>query len=443
MVDVPSHVQFELRDLADVVADEVGTNFRATNTNDQVAGARSVYFNHLRFDGGRVVFSNDASFPATVEAAAGSVDVAIASGSLMVAEPVSFPRMTLEVPENSITRLTLEIGGTRYTASESTSQGTTTFVWDEIFVNRADTYSVRLLATMHNSATGNVILSPAIISASAFDNYGRVTFLNTDRNSEDAVAGRVQISTIRVATPRFTLSNNLSSTVNAVVDETATRIIFDGTMLSRRNMTVNSISFVATGTTLTNLGDVDFDLIVDGRTVDSKTIRMSNPANLSTTFNTNINLTADQAQTIRIQASLAAEDTARMVGTVVANGTDVDGNPAISSPINTVAFAILEKASISVTNDGTIASQVRPEGANARLTDFTISTQDGTINLSRVEVNGLGFPANQTATLNIAGNTYQGSVDTNGEVITFDDINLSLVSADHKAFVTTNVNTDS
>jgi hypothetical protein len=154
-------------------------------------------------------------------------------------------------------------------------------------------------------------------------------------------------------------------------------------------------------------------------------------------------LTADQAQTIRIQASLAAEDTARMVGTVVANGTDVDGNPAISSPINTVAFAILEKASISVTNDGTIASQVRPEGANARLTDFTISTQDGTINLSRVEVNGLGFPANQTATLNIAGNTYQGSVDTNGEVITFDDINLSLVSADHKAFVTTNVNTDS
>jgi hypothetical protein len=155
MTDVPSHIQLQLQNLTDVVADEVVTNFRTTNITQ--SNAKGLFFNYYLFNGGRVTFANDATFPTIVEAASGAIDVVIASGTLTLSEPVSLPSLSLIVSgAGNVRSLALEIAGVRYTASDSTHASGTLFTWDEIYVNRATASSVKLIANVSNSANGDI-----------------------------------------------------------------------------------------------------------------------------------------------------------------------------------------------------------------------------------------------------------------------------------------------
>lgn len=183
--------------------------------------------------------------------------------------------------------------------------------------------------------------------------------------------------------------------------------------------------------------NMDLDLLVNGSVVDSKTIKTDSGA--TATFNTNIAVNST-AKTVKIVASLASNGTGRIVAAVVANGTDADGNKMSSSSINTVAFRVLSEASVSVTNAGS-TSQVVIEGANAKLTEFTVSVADGSTNLSQLVITGTALPAGATATLTLGNNTYQGTVDSANQ-LTFAGINANLQEGDYKAIVATNVNTD-
>jgi hypothetical protein len=232
-----------------------------------------------------------------------------------------------------------------------------------------------------------------------------------------------------------------------VVNETATRTIFEGPLSSGKgNITVDNIVFSIaaanrTGHFYTGRQDIDLDLYVDGSIVDSKTLRIDSTNDVSVTFNTNLSVGAT-AKTIKINASLASNNTGRFVGSVVANGTDGNGNKTQSSPINTVSFRVLSEAGVSVTNAGS-TSQVVVEGANAQLTRFTASVQDGTINLENLVISGTSLPGGVTATLNIGGNTYQSTPSAStSEKIVFENINLSLTEKDYDVTVTTNINTD-
>ncbi|MDR3169046.1 MAG: hypothetical protein LBU27_04745 [Candidatus Peribacteria bacterium] len=243
-----------------------------------------------------------------------------------------------------------------------------------------------------------------------------------------------------MTTPRFSLNNNLSTTQTAVIGESASRTIFEGHISAKKNITVDGVTFtindVQSGVNFEGQ-NIDLDLYVGDSVVDSKTIKIG--LNNVATFNTNVKVT-ETAQTVKIVASLASNGTGRIVGAVVANGTDAEGNKNSSSPINTVAFRVLSEASVSVTNAGSTSQSVI-EGANARLTEFTASVTDGTTNLSTVLVSGTNLPANQTATLTIGGNTYQ-SISASGTLITFSNVNANLQEGDYKATITTNVNTD-
>ncbi|MDR0608394.1 MAG: hypothetical protein LBG52_08960 [Candidatus Peribacteria bacterium] len=437
MTDVPSYVQLQLQAMSDIVADESSTNFRTNNTTSFGINTSTLYFDLYKFEGGKITFANDATFPTVIEAASGANDVVIAAGTLTLSEPISFKAFSLTGTTGDIRKLSLEIGGTRYVAGSTDNGNVRTFEWDEIYVTRTST--VKVIANLETNPSTSISLSPSLISSAIFINGGNYT--NTDTNfGANEVAGRIQIAKINVTTPRFALNNNLSTTQNAIVGESASRTIFEGPITSKKNITVDSVTFaigdIQTGVNFENQ-NMDLDLYVGNSVIDSKTIKLTPSATV--TFNTNIKIT-ETAQTVKIVASLASNGTGRVVATVVANGTDADGNKNSSSPINTVAFRVLPEASVSVTNAGS-TSQTVIEGANAQLTEFTASISDGTTNLSKVVISGESLPANTTATLSIGGNTYQSSTATANQ-IEFSNINASLQEGDYKATITTNVNTD-
>jgi hypothetical protein len=181
-----------------------------------------------------VTFANDSAFSTIVEAASGAIDVTIASGTLTLTEPVSLPSLmlvtsgTYGTTAQGVRAMALEINGIRYTASDGALGTTgTSFTWDEIYINKAGTFSVKLLASIRSDAGADVVfVSPNnAIAKDAFT--GRPTYLNTDTVSTEEVAGRIQVATVKIQTPTFSLNNNLSSTQNIVVNETATKTIFE------------------------------------------------------------------------------------------------------------------------------------------------------------------------------------------------------------------------
>lgn len=394
MTDVPSKVQLQLQAMSDVVADEAGSNFRTQNSADN--GNDSLYFDAFQFNGGKITFENDSTFASVISAAQGSVDVAIASGTLKLTEPVSFGKLTLTSvgsvtgTESDITRLALEIGGTRYVAEQTYSAGTTTYTWDKDTIYAQRSATIRLIATVRSTATGTVTFSPNMLSSAQFTSPV-ATYLNGDTSDTAEIAGRIQISQLRVETPKFALNNTLSSTVNAVVNETSTKTIFEGPISSKSPVTVSKFDLTVTSFDgfASGLTDVNFDLYVNGNLMTSQVIKNMTGGS-TTTFNVNLPVDAT-AKTVKINANLASAGTGRFVASVVARGTDSDSNETKSSPINTVAFRVLNAASVSVSNS-TSTSAVVIEGANAKLTDFTASVQDGTINLAKVTVVGTNFP---------------------------------------------------
>ncbi|MDR3169045.1 MAG: S-layer homology domain-containing protein [Candidatus Peribacteria bacterium] len=168
MTDVPSYIQLQLQAFSDVVADEANTNFRTNNTTsfEYPTPPSTLYFNLYKFDGGKITFASDASFPTVVEAASGANDVVIASGTLTLTEPISFKAFSLTGNTGDIRKLSLEIGGVRYVAESSDNGVVRTFKWDEIYVTK--TANVKLLANLENNPVQSVTLNPTIISQTIF-----------------------------------------------------------------------------------------------------------------------------------------------------------------------------------------------------------------------------------------------------------------------------------
>jgi hypothetical protein len=111
-----TEVQFTLDKTSDLVAYETKTNFRTSN--NVTAKDLPTY----TIKGGKVVFSNDSSFPTSIDAGSGSSDIVIAKGTLTLSEPVTLGTATLFAPglkkDTDIRTLALEIDGRLYQANQ-------------------------------------------------------------------------------------------------------------------------------------------------------------------------------------------------------------------------------------------------------------------------------------------------------------------------------------
>jgi hypothetical protein len=143
-----TEVQFTLDKSSDLVAYETKTNFRTSNS-----GAKTDLPTYT-IKGGKVVFSNDSSFPTSVDAGSGSSDVVIAKGTLTLSEAVTLGEAKLYGPDlkkdTDIRTLALEVDGRLYQATQTRS-GTdgVIFTFDRMYVRA--TSSVRLIASIATS----------------------------------------------------------------------------------------------------------------------------------------------------------------------------------------------------------------------------------------------------------------------------------------------------
>jgi hypothetical protein len=260
-------VQLDLRKGSDLVAYEKATGFRTMTTPINPNTDDSVSLPKYTIEGGRVSFSNDSTFPKTIEAGSGATEVIIAQGNITTSESIKLGASKFAILNETgktLRTLSLEIGGSRYTATPIITNGNTTFSFDEIYINRNET--VKLIATIDSQpSTGtikvvNMTNSTNVINGTTFANG---EYENGEILKSDTVAGAVQIATITVKTPQFSLRNNASNTQNVVKGDTTTKVVFDGTLTSAKGkVTVNQLVLTPTVNGLTG-ATIDLNLYVN------------------------------------------------------------------------------------------------------------------------------------------------------------------------------------
>ena len=445
---VDDTVQFELRKETDLVAYEKATGFRTSN---KYTGTSNI-MNEYTIKGGRVQFSNDSSFPKTIEAGSGASDVVLAQGTLILAEPIKLGDSSFDVTAGVIRNLVLEFGGSRYSAKKTTAGTTDTFSFDEIYINSSSSVSVKLIASLEalpaaTSAQIQAAGGGATIMGATPGNFDNGEYLNNGEKLEgNTIAGAISIAKLDVKTPQFSLKNNTSTTQRVVTNSTETKTILDGTISSSKgNITLNSIELTVSNTFVTPAdATVYFYVYVDGVAVgNAKHATATTPETITITPS-GIGAVTDSAKSVKVEANVTTRngETGTINVAVVAKGTDTNGNEATSSRATAATLSVVPAANVSISNSSS-ESKVVLEGSNAEIARFTTTVKDGNVTIDQVILNGT-FPAalvGEQVTLTVGGETWDG-VFTSISQIDFNGKNISLKEGNHTFVFTTNINTD-
>jgi len=425
--NVPEKIKLTLNKTTELVANEKNSNFRVGYAAEM--STNSLSLNTYTFNGGKLTFSNDSSFAKTIEAAAGSTDVAIAKGTLTVAEPVKFKEgltitaTTKADPINSaakesytkaqsvkdhINTLKLEIGGSTYNANladtcpASAKVSKTDYacyvINDEIYVSK--TSDVRVLVSLRSSdADKDTIVFSNIrgeswgIPASDKD-ADKVKAWDYEQNDKKFytadIAGTVQVADLVVNTGKFFITNKSTSTKKVVSGNSDEVVIFEGEITSNKGkVTVNDL--ILTGNKewdhdLTTNEQISLTVYVNWEAL-SDTIYRSNSTSVK--FSNLGDVEANKSMKVKITAqptiTLGDGKSYSISFDVGAIGTDSEGNDAKATAASSSKLQITTASEVTVANSDA-SSTVEKDGSSAELAKFTATVKNGSLSLESVKL---------------------------------------------------------
>ena len=401
MERVGQTVQLQLRSANDLIADESDTGFRANVSFDSSwnvtnEGSFAVY----TFNGGRVLLETKNGFPRTVEAGVGASDVVVAEGKIVVSEAVELPK--IEIPfggtngwatndpigKDTIKRLVLEVGGTRYTADNTNGK----FVFENVSLR--NTADVKLYVSLDSRTTeGNEITLPGVFGSSLMIGNGEYT-VNGEKLDKADVAGGITLSKVLIKKAKFQLGVKTMNTQSTVINDSARKLVFNGT-LSSKDYNVNVNSFKVKLLNASNLAateSVDVFFNVDGQPFSNATLKNGSD---TFTFNSIGTIEAGKSLPVSIEVSPTISAAKDITLEVSAEGTDNNGNPTATSKEYSAKLEVKANASVNVTN--TVASdRVVEPTVNAVLYEGTLDVSNGS-----TELNSFSYTETKGAALNV------------------------------------------
>ena len=387
----------------DLVAVESKTNFRTSNS------ASSKLLTQYTVNGGKIVFATDSSFPKSVDAGMAYTDVVVAAGTITVAEPIFFDRMTLSgtavdttsttVPlTDVIKKATLEIGGSRYPAEVRTDS---LYFSDDIYVNK--TSNVRLVVDIETKGSINDYqVSFVPINGMRF---GDGEYQNSTNSfvSASATAGSISVATLTIKDARFNFVKTSSeSELNVVKGVSDGIVLFKGKITNNQStkITINNIFLtgeIIEGVVRDNRDNLYLDLEVGTKT-SSKPYTQTTTIN-SIPFNSlGVSLAPGESVDVTLKASPTMDfstigSIARF--TMMADGTDDNGNTATTSSIFAVNFKLTAggSADINGNSSNVAASAFAINSIDNAFAQWTVTVKDETLRLKEILIAATPFVA--------------------------------------------------
>ena len=405
MERVGQTVQLQLRSANDLIADESDTGFRANVSFDSSwnvtnEGSFAIY----TFNGGRVLLESKNGFPRTVEAGVGASDVVIAEGKIVVSEAVELPKIKIPYSDvdgtvnhwttndprgkDTIKRLVLEVGGTRYTADNTDGN----FVFENVSLR--NTADVKLYVSLDSKTTeGKEIKLPGVFGSSLMIGNGEYT-VNGEKLEKADVAGGITLSKVLIKKAKFQLGVKTMNTQSTVINDSARKLVLNGT-LSSKDYNVNVNSFKVKLLNASNLAateSVDVFFNVDGQPFSNATLKNGSD---TFTFNSIGTIEAGKSLPVSIEVSPTISAAKDITLEVSAEGTDNNGNPTATSKEYSAKLEVKANASVNVTN--TVASdRVVEPTVNAVLYEGTLDVSNGS-----TELNSFSYTETKGAALNV------------------------------------------
>ena len=405
MERVGQTVQLQLRSANDLIADESDTGFRANVSFDSSwnvtnEGSFAIY----TFNGGRVLLESKNGFPRTVEAGVGASDVVIAEGKIVVSEAVELPKIKIPYSDvdgtvnhwttndprgkDTIKRLVLEVGGTRYTADNADGN----FVFENVSLR--NTADVKLYVSLDSKTTeGKEIKLPGVFGSSLMIGNGEYT-VNGEKLEKADVAGGITLSKVLIKKAKFQLGVKTMNTQSTVINDSARKLVLNGTLSSKDyNVNVNSFKVkLLNANTLADTESVDVFFNVDGQPFSNATLKKGSD---TFTFNSIGTIEAGKSLPVSIEVSPTISAAKDITLEVSAEGTDNNGNPTATSTEYSAKLEVKANASVNVTN--TVASdRVVEPTVNAVLYEGTLDVSNGS-----TELNSFSYTETKGDALNV------------------------------------------
>ncbi len=245
---------------------------------------------------------------------------------------------------------------------------------------------------------GKIALTKALtdttVRSAAVSNVWRYDDANSPIDDSNFI-GTISYSSIKVQSPKGTLENKVSKSVEFVAGESATRTIFEGTYTAKSNdvyLNLFTASANVNGTTAgsvtTNYNDVFDDmtlhLYVDGKEVASPTVSQTLASNV-TTFsasedfsNTLVEKWKSAAIKVELEAHVVNDKTSPSVTMDITLGwEDKDGNPAGIATETAVSFKAVTAGSVTVSDGAYATKTIELKESNITLAKFIVKPSKG------------------------------------------------------------------
>ena len=343
------------------------------------------------FNGSEVRLTNGKNIT-SVDAAAGSEDVVLGSGTVTVSDIVNITSFDVVASNTGIDTLSMIVGNETFDATRGSDKKTFTFK-NVVLEKNAP---VRFEADLDDQATKGITIN---FTPSTF---GRTQFANAkyDESREPVgtnVVGSITLASIKVQAAKGSLIRNNSRDVEFVNGQTADRTVFEGTYTAQKQ-DINLKSFVINGTTLEADENVEFHVFVDGTEVGSDSI--ASGQNKAEIFVNDLRITKGKSVPVKVVAhgyfvKDASHTTNTYNYTMEVKGEDKDGNAAGVASASLVTIKNVDTGSVTVTDTTTNRSNVVLRSSNLTLGKFIVksSNKASETNLENLKFTLNGAPA--------------------------------------------------
>ena len=320
------------------------------------------------FNGSEVRLTNGKNIT-SVDAAAGSEDVVLGSGTVTVSDIVNITSFDVVASNTGIDTLSMIVGNETFDATRGSDKKTFTFK-NVVLEKNA---SVRFQADLADDAAHGTTI------AFTPSTFGRNQFANAkyDESREPVgsnVIGSITLSSIKVQAAKGSLTRNNSRDVEFVNGQTADRVVFEGTYTAQKqDVTLKSIDI--DGTALDADENVEFHVYVDGTEVGSESLNGTS----AKIFVNDVVVAKGKSVPVKVVANGyfvkdATHTTDTYNYTIKVNGEDKDGNAAGVASASLVTIKNVDTGSVTVTDTNTNRSTVVLKNSNITLGKFVVKS---------------------------------------------------------------------
>ena len=360
--DYGTTVKLWLADSTDFSAVEKKTGARISFEEMPAVGVWAAH----KFNGSKIRLENTKL--GNVESAAGSTDIVVAEGKITVAEPIKIASYVVTGTyskefSGAIEEMRLIVAGEEYDATPTRVSATvSTFTFTNIEIEESG--KLQILVDLDEDALSGTVITFAptinknVISGAKYTDTKKYVSIND-------VAGSVSFaSKLTVQASKASLENDLTKTVEFVLQQTSRKVVFDGTYTAKKwDVYLNTV--VISGDTALDDNDVTFYVSIDGQEVTSV-----EPGE-EDTFS-DVLVKAGESVKVKIEAEVEAYGAADQLDyNIKVWWEDADGNEAGNASDSLVTMKLRESGSTTVS---AVASKntLLLKAKNQNIAEFTV-----------------------------------------------------------------------